>query len=119
MGESNLLEGRISSAPEGSYTVQTAFGSFQFDGQLGAVDTGVVISIRPEHLHLEQADGRFPLAEGEVVETGFYGTHHQCLAAVKGVEIPFRVRLPQKTSPSRGEPINLFADPEDMVVLAE
>ncbi len=116
MGESNLFDGRVTGTAGETVTVETAFGAFPVNGSVGTGDTAALV-IRPEHMHIEPGENRLPLGAATVTETGFFGTHHQCLATLPGHEGPLRIRLPQRFSPAAGTVLPLFADPADMVLV--
>ena len=116
MGDSNLLEGTVAQASGDGVAVDTAHGRFVV---AGAAEPGarVALSIRPEHLHVEPAGGRVPLGEAEILEGGFFGTHHQCTARLAGLDQPLRVRLAQKHIAHPGEILAIHVDPADLVLL--
>ncbi|RVU34809.1 ABC transporter ATP-binding protein [Hwanghaeella grinnelliae] len=120
MGESNLFDGRIAGSDGDTATVETSLGAFSVSCPAsGAPNPGDVagLVIRPEHMHIEAGENRLPLGAATVSETGFFGTHHQCLAKLPGHEGPLRIRLPQRFSPEAGTVLPLFADPADMVLV--
>jgi len=116
MGDNNLVEGRVLAADAGGVTVETALGNF---GVSGKAESGaeVALSLRPEHLHSEMAEGRIAIGKVRVIEAGFFGTHHQCIATLAAIDAPVRVRLPQKQVVQPGETLALYADPADMVLI--
>ncbi|WP_425406164.1 ABC transporter ATP-binding protein [Hwanghaeella sp.] len=116
MGESNLIDGRVRDTAGDRVTVETALGAFPVSGTAGMGDAAALV-IRPEHLHIEPGENRLPLGAATVKETGFFGTHHQCLADLPGHEGTLRIRLPQRLSPTAGTVLPLFADPADMVLV--
>jgi spermidine/putrescine transport system ATP-binding protein len=116
MGESNLLEGRVTKAGRGRVTVETAYGAVSLEGDAVA-GARVMLSIRPEHLHTRGGKGRLALGDGVVVEGGFFGTHHQYAVWHDGFAAPLKVRLPQKQVLAPGARIPLHAEPADMVLL--
>lgn len=116
MGESNFVDGTVSQAEAGSVTVDTVLGKLLLKGT-AAVGTSVTLAIRPEHLKTERQGNSRPLGTAKVLEVGFFGTHHQCIAAVDGLKSPFKVRLPQKDIITPDTMIDLFVDPADIVLL--
>jgi len=121
MGDSNFIDGRVAEAAAGRVTVETALGRFAVEGA-AEVGQAVTLSLRPEHV-LAGATARtapgaaHALGAARVLEAGFFGTHHQCTAALASAERPFKVRLPQKESVAPGAEIALFVDPADLVLL--
>lgn len=116
MGESNFVDGTVSQAEAGSVTVDTVLGKLLLKGA-SAVGTSVTLALRPEHLKTERQGNSRPLGIAKVLEVGFFGTHHQCIAAVDGLDTPFKVRLPQKDIITPDTVIDLFVDPADIVLL--
>ncbi len=115
MGESNFIDGRVADSESRHVTVDTPLGGFRVEGYAAPGDP-VTLSVRPEHLKLT-GDAAQALGTARVLEAGFFGTHHQCSAALDGIETPFKVRLPQREKIAAGTTIQLFADPADMVLL--
>jgi len=114
MGESNFLEGNVTSSEGTQARVQTALGSFLMLEPSREGET-VTLSIRPEHFSTK--GGPKSLGNARVLETGFFGTHHQCKVMLEESKILLKIRLPQKEVIQSGELIELFIDPEDMVML--
>ncbi len=114
MGESNFLEGTVISCDGSQTMVHTAIGKFLLKEQ-GTEGDVVTLSIRPEHFSTKS--GIRSLGEARILETGFFGTHHQCKAILEESETMLKVRLPQKEVIQSGELIELFIDPEDLTML--
>ncbi len=117
MGDSNFIDGRVTEAAGGRVTVATALGRFAVEG-VAEVGQAVALSVRPEHVQAGEASGAAqPLGTARVLESGFFGTHHQCTAALDKAELPFKVRRPQKEGIGPGADLALFVDPAEMVLL--
>jgi spermidine/putrescine transport system ATP-binding protein len=125
MGDSNFIDGRVAEAAAGRVTVETPLGRFAVEGA-AEVGQAVTLSLRPEHVQAGAATGTArgaapgaarALGTARVLEAGFFGTHHQCTAALASAERPFKVRLPQKESVAPGAELALFVDPADLVLL--
>ena len=117
MGDSNFIDGRVAEAAGGRVTVDTALGRFAVEG-VAEVGQAVALSVRPEHVQAVEGSGATqPLGIARVLESGFFGTHHQCTAVLDKAELPFKVRLPQKDSFGPGANLALFVDPTDLVLL--
>ena len=114
MGESNFIEGNAAVSQSGATTIETALGSFSFDESLPAGEK-ITLLIRPEHLHVE--GGVLSLGHAEVLQSGFFGTHHQCKVVLKRNEMELKVRLSQKDILQPGTEVELFVDPGDITVL--
>ena len=116
MGDSNLLEGEVLEADGDNLTVRTALGPHRLPGAAAAGDR-VTLCIRPEHLRLD-ASGDVRLGRASIESLGFFGTHHQCLARLVGLDTPFKVRLPQRLdADATGRTLELSVDAADVVVL--
>ncbi len=115
MGESNFIDGTVTGATETSVTVSTPLGLIEVAGSADQ-GTPVTLSVRPEHLGTTESVGQ-KLGTAQVIETGFFGTHQQCLAKVEGMEPPFKIRLGQRDSAAPGTDLTLYANPSDMVLL--
>lgn len=116
MGENNLIEGEIADVSGNAIQVATALGSFSLPGR-GSRGTRLAIALRPEHLQLEATAHSLLLGSGSVEDSSFFGTHHLCSLRIKGLAQPLRVRVPQKHNPNRGDQLELYADPADIVLL--
>ena len=120
MGANNLIEARVCAAASGRVTVETPIGTFDVEGNIeGDAQAGgrATLAIRPEHLHTEAAGARVAVGSARVIEAGFFGTHHQCVAGLDGLDAPIKVRLPQKLIPRPDDAFTLYVDPADMVLL--
>ncbi len=116
MGESNLIEGSVAAVDGKNVSVETPMGTFSVAGN-AQVGEFVALSVRPEHISTDSSAGRMALGDAEILEAGFFGTHHQCSARLVGHDDVFKVRLPQKSMPQTGETIALTVDPADLVLL--
>ncbi len=116
MGANNLIEAHVLAAASGRATVETPIGTFDVEGD-AQVGARAAISIRPEHLHTEAAGARVAIGTARVIEAGFFGTHHQCVAGLDRLDAPIKVRLGQKVIPRADDTLALYADPADMVLL--
>jgi len=114
MGESNFVKGVVISSAENSAEVKTKLGQFDLQEHAGEGEE-VTLSFRPEHL--STSGGKHALGKAEVMESGFFGTHHQCKAVLEKTDMVFKVRLPQKDIMRPGDLIELFVNPEDIVLL--
>ncbi len=117
MGDSNLIEGQVVTQRDAQLTVRSALGEFELPG-VAEPGTWVTLAIRPEHLHTDPGDGRLGLGNAQVLECGFYGTHHQCDATLASLPHPIKVRIDQKRLLQPGDVLPLYLDPSDLVVLA-
>ncbi len=119
MGDSNFVDGRVAEVSDGQVAVDTGLGRFVVAGA-AAPGTAVTLSVRPEHVQAGGGGGTLvSLGSAQVLESGFFGTHHQCTTALETTDQPFKVRLPQKETPAPGARLSLWVDPADMVLLTE
>ncbi|MEM7169554.1 MAG: ABC transporter ATP-binding protein [Pseudomonadota bacterium] len=120
MGESNLFDGKVTAVNGDRLTVEAAFGQFEITGP-GEEGQEVCLVVRPEHLSSSSDENRsgrqLLLGQGRIEETGFFGTHHQCLVQLAGHGALIRLRLPQRAAPQIGDSLELFADPSDIAVV--
>jgi len=116
MGDNNLFEGVVAEVTGNRLRIDTPLGGFSLAGDAGQ-GAKVALSLRPEHLHSAAAAGRQEIGTASVIETGFFGTHHQCTAKLDSSDGPVKVRLPQKQIARPGDKLMLYADPADMVLL--
>lgn len=114
MGESNFIDGTVAKSGSGQATIDTPFGHFEIMGT-AEIGTAVTLSIRPEHIRT--GGGGQKLGIARIVETAFFGTHHQCTAFVEDRDMPFKVRLGQKDIVSPDDNVELSIDPLDLVLL--
>jgi len=117
MGESNFVDGRVSQSEANTVTVDTPLGKILLN-EKSETGASVSLAIRPEHFKTERQGNCRPLGTATVLESGFFGTHHQCIATVKGLDNTIKVRLPQKEIIAPGTVIDLFVDPADIVMLS-
>ena len=123
MGESNAIAGTVSNRAKAQTTIATAIGDLVLPtsliGDECADGSRVVIIIRPEHLKGGSASrGELSLGRGIVEDVGFFGTHHRArLRHERAQDQRFLVNLPQAAEAVIGEPIELAADPNYLVVL--
>ena len=91
-------------------------------GLLPAVDQGLPLgvgahlAIRPEHIHLTDADAAIT---GTVIDTQFYGGMSTLAVSVPGYPVPVVVTQPGATKVARDTSIGLTWDPALAVLLAE
>ena len=116
MGDNNLIEGKIRESSDNRVSVDTPLGGFTVAGRAEA-GTQAALSIRPEHLHTESSDSRVEIGPARVVDSGFFGTHHQCSVSIEGLDDPMKIRLPQKRTLRPSEVLSLYVDPADLVLL--
>jgi spermidine/putrescine transport system ATP-binding protein len=114
MGESNFIDGVVTESQSSVTTIETPVGVFSFDETLN-VDEKITLLIRPEHLNIE--GGVLSLGGAEVLQSDFFGTHHQCKVTLRQNGMELKVRLSQKDILQPGSMVELFVDPADITVL--
>ena len=116
MGENNLIDGTIGALQGETCQVRTMIGTITAEGR-GEVGAQVSLCIRPEHISVGGGEGHERLATVTVNETGFFGTHHQCLCTPDGApDMVLRVRVPQDAAPTAGTRLGLTARPRHVLV---
>jgi spermidine/putrescine transport system ATP-binding protein len=115
MGESTLIEGRISWTERRIARVATALGEISVEGE-GEPGTSVAISIRPERMRLRPAEGLTSFGRARVTEIVFQGGFVRVLAiAPNGTPILIKA-LPEQ-APDVGATIEPAAAPSDLVLV--
>ncbi|MEQ8664121.1 MAG: ABC transporter ATP-binding protein [Rhodospirillales bacterium] len=115
MGESNFIDGKVAGVSGSSVRVETPLGAFDIEGE-AAPGAAVTLSLRPEHLRTDGGGDR-SLGRASVLESGFFGTHHQCTAKLAAFEVPFKARLPQRETVTPGTEVEFSVDLSDIVLL--
>jgi len=118
MGDNNLIEGTIKQSSDSRATVDTLLGTFNVAGRAEA-GVEAALSIRPEHLYTESSDLRVRIGAAKVIDSGFFGTHHQCSVSIEGLDGSIKIRLPQKRILRPSEILSLYVDPADLVLLTK
>lgn len=114
MGDSNILPGTVTQAAGGGVEVETALGPLPAPGR-AAVGDKVHLSLRPEQLSLADWGGAVPMGSARVAEMSFQGTHLRCRCLVGAHELLLRV--PVESGVGVDATVELFARPEDIVLL--
>jgi ABC-type spermidine/putrescine transport systems, ATPase components len=104
LGESNLMEGRVSRVQDGITELETAFGTVRAQGQ-ASVGEKACICVRPERLNLSVSDDadRIPF---QVSDTVFQGTFVRVRIVSQG-----GTTLLAKVAPERVPQIGSFVQP--------
>jgi spermidine/putrescine transport system ATP-binding protein len=119
MGENNLLGGRIVAVAGDAVSVETALGRFSLAGRAEA-GAAVEVAIRPEQLQpaATASEHAVPLGHARIHELLFQGAHWRARAvAGPRAEVPLLLRLPPEMRLEVGMELDLFARPEEMVLL--
>jgi iron(III) transport system ATP-binding protein len=114
VGETNLIDGTVTSRDNGMLRVTTAIGEIIADDR-GLADTNVTLSLRPEHIRIARGQ---PAAanhlSGPVDETTFLGETSEHLLKVGGTKLKVVSFPPRFDSPKE---LTIEFDPKDVVVL--
>jgi spermidine/putrescine transport system ATP-binding protein len=119
MGENNLLAGRVASASGDALTVETPLGRLALAGH-AEIGAAVHVAVRPEQLHpaATAPEHAAPVGSACVRELVFQGAHWRARAvAGPGGEVELLLRLPPEMRPEIDMALELFARPEEMVLL--
>ena len=120
MGETNMLEGRVTGKSGERIEIETAVGRLAIPGE-AEVETKVDLSIRPEQIAVGENNSAQHLELGKLIvnEVSFFGTHHRCLGRHLESNLPMIVRLPQHQTAQIGEELAISAAIADIVLLAQ
>jgi spermidine/putrescine transport system ATP-binding protein len=119
MGENNLLGGRIVAVAGDAVSVETALGRFSLAGR-AEPGAAVEVAIRPEQLQpaATASEHAVPLGHARIHELLFQGAHWRARAvAGPRADVPLLLRLPPEMRLEVGMELDLFARPEEMVLL--
>jgi spermidine/putrescine transport system ATP-binding protein len=118
MGESTLIEGRITRSKGGSIEVETSLGCFLIPGQESS-GVEVTLALRPENIALMNGNGWLELGAAVVSDVVFQGSFkriHANWAANSGSDVI--IKGPASAAVSAGDTISLYCRPDDMILLA-
>ncbi|MEQ9489654.1 MAG: ABC transporter ATP-binding protein [Alphaproteobacteria bacterium] len=121
MGDSNVIEGRISAAEGPSVVIETPLGPMTLAGQLKN-NPDIHVSLRPEQIRIGESQGEDVVNLGEVNirEVVFQGTHRLCHANSTGKSgVELLLRLPQEHIVRAGDVLPVHARASDAVILSE
>ena len=121
MGESNMFEGQVLDRTGDQIEVETVFGRLQVSGA-AEPGTRVHLSIRPEQIKAQGADGRqqlVALGKIKVEEVSFFGTHHRCQGRHAKSNQSLIIRLPQDRPAQAGEELAIAVQRDDIVLLTQ
>ena len=116
LGDSNLIEGRVTSAADGWVEVATVFGAVRARGD-AAVGGPATLSLRPEQIRT--GGGAWSLGEATVRDAMFLGSHWRVEVEAASTAGRLTLHLPPTHAPRIGERLTLGADPASVAVLAD
>ena len=116
MGESTVIEGRVTAATTGGCAVDTALGAFTAQGD-AAPGAAVALALRPEAISVGvPEDGRKLLGEAWVNEVVFQGGFKRVHARMADGQLVL-LKQPLDFSASEGEAITLNIHESDLILL--
>ena len=115
MGESTIIEGHVTQRDDESVLVDTRLGAISIRGQAEPNET-VAISIRPERLRLEGADGLTAIGSAKVTAVVFQGGFVRVVGALGDGTAVLIKALPE-AAPRVGDTIHPAAAPADLILL--
>jgi len=117
MGDTNLLEGRITSVANGTAVIETPVGNVLADGG-GTVGTKVRLSIRPECIRVgnSNADSGVSFGRARLHDFVFQGTHLRCQASIANDrELVLRLAADNMVTPETT--VDLWVQSKDVVLI--
>jgi spermidine/putrescine transport system ATP-binding protein len=116
MGESNILPGEVVEATANAAWIKTAAGILTVPAT-ATVGEAVTLSIRPEQLRVERAEGGIALGAGRIRETSFQGTHVRARVVLSATGADLLLRAPAGANLAAGDTVELSVRSQDIVVL--
>jgi len=121
MGESNILEGTITTAYNGNIQIATKLGDIEVAGE-GSVGDVIRLSIRPEQIKIGvvKDDTGIALGSIEITEAVFQGSHRRCRGfAGPDQDMELLLRIPVENGIQSGDTVGIFVQPNDVVLLQD
>jgi spermidine/putrescine transport system ATP-binding protein len=117
MGDTNLLEGTITSVANGTAVIETPLGNVLAEGG-GTVGTKVRLSIRPECIRVgnSNADSGVSFGRARLHDFVFQGTHLRCQASIANDrELVLRLAADNMVTPETT--VDLWVQSRDVVLI--
>ena len=121
MGESNILEGTITTADNGNIQIETKLGDIEVAGE-GSAGDAIRLSIRPEQVKIGAAkdDSDIALGNIEITEAVFQGSHRRCRgSAGPDQDMELLLQIPVENAVQSGDTVGIFVQPDDIVLLQD
>tara|TARA_B100000686_G_scaffold13840_1_gene13257 strand:- start:141 stop:1211 length:1071 start_codon:yes stop_codon:yes gene_type:complete len=121
MGESNILEGTITTADNGNIQIETKLGDIEVAGE-GSAGDAIRLSIRPEQVKIGAAkdDSDIALGNIEITEAVFQGSHRRCRgSAGPDQDMELLLQIPVENAIQSGDTVGIFVQPDDIVLLQD
>jgi spermidine/putrescine transport system ATP-binding protein len=116
MGDSTALEATVIAAAAGSMLVSTSLGDFHIaaEAPLGAA---ILLSLRPEHLHLGAPRKALHLGDAEVTGVVFQGSFRRVTAvSQRDPKLQFEAKIPPGQAIAVGMRLAISCDPDNVIV---
>ncbi|WP_445678842.1 ABC transporter ATP-binding protein [Radicibacter daui] len=122
MGESTLIEGRVTASTGARVQVESPLGLLELPGK-AAAGAKVTVAVRPENVTLadvgaDGAGGGVPLGEVSVEDCIFQGSFVR-LAGRTAAGLGLKARIDPSRVPAAGERVALRADPARLILLED
>ena len=121
MGESNILEGTITTAYNGNIQIATKLGDIEVAGE-GSVGDVIRLSIRPEQIKIGvvKDDTGIALGSIEITEAVFQGSHRRCRGfAGPDQDMELLLQIPVENAVQSGDTVEIYVQPNDVVLLQD
>tara|TARA_B100001123_G_scaffold416381_1_gene517965 strand:+ start:5726 stop:6796 length:1071 start_codon:yes stop_codon:yes gene_type:complete len=121
MGESNILEGTITTADNGNIQIETKLGDIEVAGE-GSAGDAIRLSIRPEQIKIGvvKDDTGIALGNIEITEAAFQGSHRRCRgSAGPDQDMELLLQIPVENAIQSGDTVGIFVQPDDIVLLQD
>ena len=112
MGESTLIDGRVTSASGGRVRVETDIGAFDIEGD-ASTGASATLVLRPENISIGSGD--VSLGQAHVQEVVYQGTHYRAIAKHAGSDRELVLRLPPQSRIDIGAPLSIGCDRQNLV----
>jgi spermidine/putrescine transport system ATP-binding protein len=116
MGDSTALEATVIAAAAGSMLASTSLGDFHIaaEAPLGAA---ILLSLRPEHLHLGAPRKALHLGDAEVTGVVFQGSFRRVTAvSQRDPKLQFEAKIPPGQAIAVGMRLAISCDPDNVIV---
>jgi spermidine/putrescine transport system ATP-binding protein len=116
MGDSTALEATVIAVGAGSVQVSTRLGDLRVAGD-APVGAPVLLSLRPEHLHLGEPRKALHLGDAEVTGVVFQGSFRRVAAvSLRDPAILIEAKVPPGQAIAVGMRIAISCDPDNVIV---
>ena len=118
MGESNLLEARVTKGGETDIIASTSLGEIALDGR-AAIGDKVHLSVRPEQMRLAGGDDTTSLGGATIKALVFQGANRRCHATpIHAPDMDLVLSVPLDIPVETGDEVEIFVRRNDVVMLS-